>query len=144
MPNLISWKKSEIANLRDQMEDFFDRFFSELSNSCMGPGFAAFEGWQFEEDDKQLVLRIAMPGLDPGQIDISLANDVLTIKANKEEIQDESSAPEKKTTRSSTVRSLKLPCRVKREEITARYVEEVLEIILPKEEKASYKVRIKD
>jgi HSP20 family protein len=145
MPNLITWKKSEIASLRCQMEDFFDRFFDELSNSCLSPGLAAFADWRFEEDDKQLVLKIAMPGLDPNDIDISLADDVLTIKAKQEEVQVQAETQNRRREKAmfSTTRSVKLPCRVKREEVSARYIDEVLEIVLPKAEKALFKVSIK-
>jgi HSP20 family protein len=146
MPNMISWKKSEIASLRCQMEDFFDRFFDQLSISCLRPEFVAFADWQIEEDDKQLILKIAMPALDANDIDISLADDVLTINVRKGEAQVQAESPEHGREKApfATTRSLKLPCRVKREEISAHYIDEVLEIVLPKAEKTSFKVRIRD
>jgi HSP20 family protein len=146
MADPISWKKNVIAGFQGQMEDLFDRFFEELENACFGPGLAAFSDWQFAEDDRELLLKVDMPEVNAEEIDLTLLGDVLTIRTVKERsVRDDTAdvLTEGRGSR-STVRSLRIPCRVKRDEIEARYADGVLEIRLPKEQQASIKVSIKE
>ena len=146
MPNVISWKKSEIANLRGQMEDFFDHFFLRLSRSCQEAGLMAVADWLVEEDDHHLMLKLLAPGVSPEDIEVTLTEDTLTIKLQKEQPEacGEADAKVQEKTYESCCRSVRIPNNVKRDEISARYVEGTLTIELPKAEKRVYRIPIKD
>ena len=145
MRDLISWKKNEIVTLRNQMEELFNRFFDQLSCSCFTPGAGPFTDWQFDEDDRMIRVRIALPDTDPDDIDISLSGEMLTVRSKREETQrlEEKGYPAERTSSLSLARSVHLPSRVKRDDIDARYSDGVLEIILPKLEKTAVRVEVK-
>ena len=145
MRDLISWKKNEIVTLRNQMEELFNRFFDQLSCSCFTPGAGPFTDWQFDEDDRMIRVRIALPDTDPDDIDISLSGEMLTVRSKREETQrlEENDYPAERKSSLSLARSVHLPSRVKRDDIDARYSDGVLEIILPKLEKTAVRVEVK-
>src|SRR5512147_2366935 len=95
MPNVISWKKSEIASLRGQMEDFFDHFFLRLSRSCQESGLMEVADWLVEEDDQHLLLKLLAPDVSPEDIEVTLTEDRLTIKFQKEQTEAHGEADEK-------------------------------------------------
>ena len=145
MRDLISWKKNELVTLRNQMEELFNRFFDQLSCRCFTPGAGPFTDWQFDEDDRMIHVRIALPDIDPDDIDISISGEMLTVRSKREETQrlEENDYPAEWKSSLSLARSVHLPSRVKRDDIEARYSEGVLEIILPKLEKTVVRVEVK-
>jgi HSP20 family protein len=145
MRDLISWKKNELVTLRNQMEELFNRFFDQLSCRCFTPGAGPFTDWQFDEDDRMIRVRIALPNTDPTDIDISLSGEMLTVRSKREETQrlEENGYPAERKSSLSLARSVHLPSPVKRDDIEARYSDGVLEIILPKLEKTVVRVEVK-
>jgi HSP20 family protein len=145
MRDLISWKKNELVTLRHQMEELFNRFFDQLSCRCFTPGAGPFTDWQFDEDDRMIRVRIALPNTDPTDIDISLSGEMLTVRSKREETQrlEENGYPAERKSSLSLARSVHLPSPVKRDDIEARYSDGVLEIILPKLEKTVVRVEVK-
>jgi len=84
--------------------------------------------------------------MNPKDIDISLSNEVLTIKGEKQQEKEEKDENYHFVERSfgSFSRSLRLPTEVKGEKINASYKNGVLKIVLPKSEEAKKKqVKIK-
>ena len=145
MRDLITWKKSEIVTLRNQMEELFNRFFDQLSCRCFTPGAGPFTDWQFDEDDRMIHVRIALPNTDPADIEISISGEMLTVRSKREETQrlEENGYPAERKSSLSLARSVHLPSPVKRDDIEARYSDGVLEIILPKLEKTVVRVEVK-
>ena len=145
MRDLISWKKNELVTLRNQMEELFNRFFDQLSCSCFTPGAGPFTDWQFDEDDRMIHVRVALPDIDPDDIEISISGEMLTVQSKREETErhEENGYPAERKSSLSLARSVQLPSRVKRDDIEARYSDGVLEIILPKLEKTSIRVEVK-
>jgi len=146
MPNVISWKKSEIASLRGQMEDLFDHFFLRLARSCQESGLMAVADWQVEEDDQRLLLRLQVPDILSKNIEVTLAEDTLTITLKKEHSETCGDADHSLGERSyqALTHSVRVAGNVKRHEISARYADGVLTIELPKAEKRVYKIPVKD
>jgi len=145
MPNVISWKKSEIASLRGQMEDLFDHFFHRLSRSCQESGLMALAEWQIEEDDCRILLKLQVPDLSTEDIDVTLTEDTLTIKLHKEKnnAHSEASHSQRDRTYQALTHNVRISGNVKRDEISAHYADGILTIELPKAEKKVYKIPIK-
>lgn len=77
--------------------------------------------------DGQLIFRIEIPGVDPDEdIDITLEDDVLTIDARREERHEEETRSEFRYGRLQ--RCITLPAGVDEEDISAAYVDGILEI----------------
>ena len=133
----------ELATLREQMDKMWDRFFGEW------PSTESFRGeWapslDVSETKGEIVVRAEVPGMEAKDIDISLANDVLTIKGKKEQEKEEKEENYHRIERSygSFSRSIRLPREVQSDRIKASYKNGVLKITLPKSEEAK-EIKIK-
>jgi HSP20 family protein len=76
-----------IAELQ-QVTDMMDRAFSEFRDSVQS-GSTLTQGWSLPVDiferENQLMIRAAVPGIQPDQLDISVDQSVLTIQGEIEE-----------------------------------------------------------
>lgn len=88
------------------------------------------------EDERSFWIQAALPGMDRKNIDISVEDQVLTIKGERKEEE----APSKRTyflremNRGSFVRSFKLPATADQSKVAATYKDGVLTVELPKRE----------
>jgi HSP20 family protein len=92
MTTLIPWSRSSSSPLnrfRNELEEMFDRF---TDVSLFGNGDAA-KVWQprvdVEETDKEITVKVDLPGVDPKDIEIQVLNGVLTLKGEKKEEKEE-------------------------------------------------------
>ena len=87
----------------------------------------------YQEGDN-VVVKMEIPGVKEGQIDISVENDVLTITAKKEEEKEvkKENYYHKEIRQGTFSRSIILPMKVKGEEAVAEVENGVLKVILPK------------
>jgi HSP20 family protein len=145
MPNVISWKRSEIASLRGQMEDAFDHFFLRLSSSCMESGLMAPAAWQVQEDDQRLLVTLQAPDLAPEDMEVTLTEETLSIRVQKEQSVscDEGEHTHREKVYQSSSRSFRLPASVKRDEISAWYADGLLTVEVPKAERMVRKIPIR-
>lgn len=146
MFDLIPWReRKELSQLRREMDNLFDRFF---------------EGWPFRlgaregewapsldisETQKDLLVKVEVPGIDPKDIDISLHGDMLTIKGERKQEKEEKDENFHRIERSYGVfsRSIRLPVEVEGDKVKATYKNGVLKITLPKvKEAASKKIEV--
>lgn len=102
---------------------------------------APFEGKQpcvdvIDRDDNILV-KAELPGVDKKDINISIANNVLTLEAtmSKEEKEEKAEYYRQEICRGSYQRSIALPAAVKEDEAKATFQNGVLELTIPKMEK---------
>jgi HSP20 family molecular chaperone IbpA len=94
----------------------------------------------FVEDDTY-VLRADLPGIDPDKdVEISLEDDVLTIKGERREEVKERHRQELRY--GSFVRSVHLPGNATEGDVTASYADGVLEVRVPRAAGAAQQVRI--
>jgi HSP20 family protein len=123
----------ELASLREEMDKIWNRFFGEW------PTMEPFrDEWSpsvdVSETKDALLVKAEVPGMDAKDIDISLSNDVLTIKGKKEQEKEEKEENYHRIERSygSFTRSIRLPREVQSDKIKASYKNGVLTINLPK------------
>ncbi|KND54481.1 small heat shock protein [Candidatus Paraburkholderia kirkii] len=98
--NLIPWNRDRNAPLLHQREDahptfalhremnrLFDDFFRSFDLPArFGSSFGASSGWpniELSERDKEMRIIAELPGLEKNDVDVSLDNDVLTIRGEK-------------------------------------------------------------
>jgi len=109
----------------------FDDFFSNDYSSSRTPAI------DVQDTDKAIVVSAEMPGIKSEEIDISLEQNVLAIKGEKntENEKAEDKFYLKERTSNSFVRKLRLPCDVDEAKIKADYKDGILSINLPKMKK---------
>jgi HSP20 family protein len=91
-----------------------------------------------KEEDERFVLKADIPGVDPKDIDVTMADGVLTIKGERRHESEEDANGYKRVERSygSFYRRFGLPDTANAEGITAKGKDGVLEVSIPKQEKA--------
>ncbi|NCF26571.1 MAG: Hsp20 family protein [Gammaproteobacteria bacterium] len=90
-----------------------------------------------KEEDERFVLKADIPGVDPKDIDVTMADGVLTIKGERKHESEEEAEGYKRVERSygSFYRRFSLPDTADAERVTAKGKDGVLEVFIPKQEK---------
>lgn len=110
--------------------EIVDWLESEVPSGLKRLGSASFVPVEDFMDDNTYVLRAQLPGIDPEKdVEITLANDILTIKGERREEQREKTRREFQY--GSFVRSFSVPQGVEGKDVTATYVDGVLEVRVP-------------
>lgn len=93
------------------------------------------------EEGGNIIVKMKTPGFNKDNIDVNVANDVLTIKAEKIEEQNEKRKYYRKEMRSveSIARSVTLPSSVKADSVKASLKNGVLTLVFTKKEEAKPK-----
>jgi HSP20 family protein len=147
MSDLITTSKNgSLANRRTNanfpnFSSFLDDFFTGDFPSLFAPNFAnrmTTPMVNVKENDNAFDVEMAAPGMSKGDFNIDLDNDVLTISAETQTKNEETSEQftRKEFEYTSFQRSFKLPETVNQQKIKATYKEGILNVHLPKKEEA--------
>ena len=144
MSNLTRWEPaSEFMTLRDAMDRLFDdaftRPFSVVRNGGATWSSLPIDMYQTIDD---VVVKAAVPGFRPDQVQINVTGDVLTIRGEvSQEEENTSSLPRddrawhiREHRLGSFERSIALPVPVVSDKATAEFENGILLITLPKAE----------
>jgi len=131
MSNLIRWNP-----FFDAFEEDWDKVFDRwpaLSPSKQAGFVPAVDVY---EDKDNVIVETQLAGIDPENVDISIENDVLSIKGESEkksEVEDKNYY-RKEIRRGSFYRSVQLPAHVLGDKASAEAKDGVLKISIPKSE----------
>ena len=98
------------------------------------------------ETDKQIDVRMDIPGMKAEQIDIQINGNMLTVSGERKDEKEEKGRTFHRIERSegSFSRTISLPCEVQENKVAAQYKDGVLNVSLPKAEAAkTHKITIK-
>ena len=120
------------------MDEMFNRLFAEpFGNRRSGATLATLPVDILERDNK-LIVRAAVPGVRPEDLDVAIENNVLTIRG---ESRDEHESNDEKTkvyrrevSFGSFARSIRLPERLKLDDVDAEFKNGFVTITIPKAE----------
>jgi len=126
------------------MEPFgdLDKVFEDLKKGSVA-GFAP--AIDMYEKGNNVIVEAELPGIDPEKVDISVEDDVLTIKGKTEKKSEveEKNYYRKEMQAGSFYRSVLLPAHVQGDKAEANFEEGVLKITIPKEKaKEAKKVKV--
>jgi HSP20 family protein len=160
--DLIPWKREKqetvrreeehpLWSFRREMDRLFKDYLGEWGERSLAPfgeGWGAFSPQvDVTETDGEIKVSAELPGLGDEDIDVSLSNDVLTIRGEKKEEKEEKGRSYYRAERSygSFVRSVPLPAEVDADKVDAVFQKGVLTVTLPKtgEARARKKIAIK-
>ncbi len=134
-------------DFRREFDDLVNKFFGEesLPGRLFGQPFSP--AVDVTENDKEILVKAELPGIDQENLKVDLANGVLNIRGEKREEKEEKGENAYRLERSfgSFSRSFRLPCEVQEDKVEAKYKDGVLSLILPKAEtskKTSIKVKV--
>jgi HSP20 family protein len=126
---LAARSERPLQRMHQNLSTFFDRMWS----GWLGPhdrDFGSMRLWEFDVDegDKEIVVRAELPGFEQSELDVQLINDVLTIKADKEEHGNG------REEYRSFFRRVTLPAGTDADHVQATYRNGVLEMHIPRRE----------
>jgi len=146
MPGLIIWKNQEINKLRRDMDRLFSRLWDDFGMPHFQRPSRDIPSIDLYETEDDLICKAEIPGLNPEDLDVSITNEILTIKGEmkKEFAQERENYHRMERRYESFSRSIQLPSRVMIEDVEATYREGVVTIIMPKcKPEITKKVKIK-
>lgn len=128
---LMPW--SGLAMLRQEMDRLFERLWD-----LEWPELPTFGEWtpklDVTETRDALVVKAEVPGIDPKEIEVTLKDQVLTIRGEKKHEKEEKDEHTYRMERSygAFARRLRLPVPVDEGKVTASFKHGVLTVRLPK------------
>ena len=128
-PSLSSW-----------FDDWFGRDYPTLFNTGFQTGLS-IPAVNITENPDSFLVEMAVPGMKKSDFDIHLDNGLLTISSElqSEDKQIEENFTRKEFSYSSFKRTFTLPDTVNGDKITAKYMDGILAITLPKRDDAKQK-----
>lgn len=158
LPSNAAQRWDPFFDLRAQMDRVFDSFMSAfqpfstmrpmgmgefMRPMMMGMGTEMSPRVDITESEDSLVVTADLPGLDERDIDVTVANGILSLKGEKRSERDERKQNYHLMERSygTFQRSFRLPDTVDAEKIDARFDKGVLTITVPKTEAGKAQVR---
>ncbi|HYG73417.1 MAG TPA: Hsp20/alpha crystallin family protein [Planctomycetota bacterium] len=154
--NLTPWKKRSALPVRREESDPFlalqkemNRLLEDFNQSF---GMTAFDGEQkgiwspvvnVSEDDKNVTVSAELPGLDEKDVEVSVSDNILTIRGEKKEEKEDKGKNYYRMERhyGSFQRDVVLPSEVEMDKADATFKRGVLTISLPKSKEAQKEVK---
>jgi HSP20 family protein len=134
------------TNFRREVDRMFESFFEDFGSHALANNWSwrnAGPAIDVSGSDKELVVTAEVPGVNENDIEVTLADNILTVqgekKAEHEQKYGETSYLERRYGAFS--RSIRLPFSVKDEEVDATYDKGVLTIKIPKPAEAQRSLR---
>ncbi len=147
MSSLIRWQPfDDLVPLRDVMDHLFEDSFVRPRWGWVAPMRAANLAIDMYETNDQVVVKAALPGIKPEEIEITITGNTLTISGeSKEESQvNEKDYIRKEQRYGSFTRSVTLPNGLKADKADATFENGVLTLQVPKSEQVKPKtIKIK-
>lgn len=122
-----------VDRFRRDMDELFDRFFGEYGYRGSNRSMATWPATESFFRDGKWVIRFDLPGVEPKNIEVSVAGETLTVRASREHRSDERAhdSESREFSYGRFERSLTLPKGVNSEQIKANYQHGVLELTMP-------------
>ena len=124
---------------RELEKDFFRPFFKSEDDHMWQPAVDVYE------KENELVMKVELPGLQHKDIEIQVADDELTIRAERkrEHEQKDEQYHQRERRYGMFQRKFKLNGSVEADKITAKYKDGILELQLPKTAKTKpHKIKV--
>ena len=136
MTELMIWKNREIDQLRKELDRTFRRCCSDFGVPMSLVQTAAPLSMNLSETDDALVLTVELPGMNPEDLDITVAEDSVAIRGEKKvsSVQTGEFYERFEQRTGSFSRWVSLPRPVEVNEATAAYKDNVLRLVMPKKD----------
>jgi HSP20 family protein len=131
---------AELVSFRDAMERLFDdRLFRPLWPANVE--HEATPALDLYTTPQAVIAKVALPGVKPGDVDVSIGDDLVTITGSFKEEKESTEAGyvHKELSHGSFSRSFSIPTAIKTEAATASFKDGLLTLTLPKAEEVKPK-----
>lgn len=136
-----------LRNFEQRMENMFHNMWDKNVRNEKFPDLFSYGSltnmpkMDVVDRDKEIFVKAELPGFDKDDLDISIANNQLVIKAktSHEEKEEKGDYLRQEISKSEIYRSVLLPGDVEDDNIKSSYKDGVLELTIPKQEKSQRK-----
>jgi HSP20 family protein len=141
MSNLIRWDPFDRLSLRNAMDRLFDESVVRPGFGWVAPLAAAELAIDVYETKDDVLVKAALPGVKPEQVEVSITGDTLTIRGETKEENEVKEADYLRKERrfGSFCRSVVLPSGIKADKADATFENGVLTLRVPKAEEVKTK-----
>lgn len=143
--NLIRYNSALNDYTPSSFSNLIDRFFNDSLARSGGSAYSFVPRVDIIEEDKAFEVHVAVPGMKKDDFKIDLNDNFLTISGERKNNRErkENNFYSVETQYGSFSRSFTLPENVDATKISAKYVDGILEVVIPKDEKKALKTTIK-
>lgn len=134
MTELIPWIHDEINRMRRDMDHLLNQCWPDIGADLVMGGFSGGLSLEISQSDDALTIKAVVPGVDPEDLEVFVADDKLTIKGCKKETSVEEGGYYQRVEKKlrSFCRSVPLPNRALVSEIKATLHGGVLRVVVPR------------
>lgn len=130
MSNLGLWHRTELGKLKKDMDELFDSLVRDFCSPVDLRLLRCEPDVHVVSEPDAVVVTANVPGLDPATLKVVVSDRVLTVSGEKtEEFEEQGSLGVSRQRFASTVH---LSCPVRSEQVSARYADGRLRIVLPR------------
>ena len=140
MASLMKWEPFEgLASLRREMDRLFENFFDSGPQRVWGRSIEP--AVEVSDTQDTVLVKAQVPGMSKDNIQVNITEDMLTLKGEmkEEEKKDDKNYHRQEFRYGAFMRTIPLPSAVQADKATAQLKDGVLEISIPKSEKAKTK-----
>jgi len=100
--------------------------------SLVGEDSSLWPATDVDENDKEVTIRMDVPGLDASNLDVEVSGHVLTVRGSRDEVHEDKRRHRRERVSGRFVRSITLPSYVDAAAVSARYDKGVLTVTVPR------------
>jgi len=140
---LLPRMDATFGSMAEEFKPLFERFFGGWPLIETPEALYRYP-LTLEEKEKEVLVRIELPGFAPEEVKVEIKGDMLAIEAEHKEVKGEKAGEGKGEAYAQVKREIELPVDVELEKVEALYRHGVLEIHLPrKAEVLGRKIEVK-
>lgn len=143
--NYLTAIKDVEQKIENKFDELWSRYFrrENLADIFSYSALGDFPKMDVIDREKEVFVKAELPGIDKKDLDISITNDQLVIKAKTchEEKEEKGDYLKQEISKSEIYRSVRLPAEVDVDKVKTSFKNGVLTLTLPKQE-TSYRKRI--
>jgi len=128
-----------LQEMRREVDRLFNEFFTRPSTRRVMPRMAGWEpAVEMYETEGEVIVKAALPNIDPKQVEITVTNEAITLKGETKHEEEHKGRNyyQRELQYGAFLRTLPLLTEVKGAEAKATYKDGVLEVKVPKSERA--------
>jgi len=134
--------EDELQEMHREVSEFLGTVPGRWTREIVAPDTEWQPRVEVFESEHDVVIKAALPNIDPTQLDIAVANDTVTFKGSTkhEDEQQERTYYRRELRVGAFQRTVPLPTEVKGADAAATYIDGMLEIKLPKSDRAKHTI----
>jgi HSP20 family protein len=133
MNTMLRWSPTRQFHLHQAIDTIFPRFFDSATDEVAGRAPSWLPAAEGRTEDGSYVIQLALPGVDPKDVVVSLMDNVLTVKGERKADHDTAGKDYfvREVAYGAFERSFALPEGVDAAQVEAKYVNGMLEVKVP-------------